>query len=142
MHVILSMTGEAIHRQHRLGDVLGDVTGPAIESTMGSGQRVSRLRVVVEAPPLPAIRVVTKRAVWSQAAFMVPVAMAGVAIERRSLELQGTMATLAGHNGVASDQRKSSDIVIEGSSTPACLSVTLLATSSELSLVLVIFLVT
>jgi hypothetical protein len=63
MHVILAMTGDAIHRQHRLGDVFGDMAGPAIKSAMGSGQLVSRLHIVIEAPPLPAVRVVAKRAV-------------------------------------------------------------------------------
>lgn len=143
MLVILAMAGQAIHRQRRLGDVLGDVAGLAIEVAVGTGQRVARQRVVIVAPAFPAIRVVTKPAVRSQAAFMMTVAVAGVAIQRRALELQRAMTFLASHDGVASDQRKSSDVVIEGRcSTPVDLSVTLLAATSKLAFMLVILLVT
>ena len=143
MRVILPMTGQAIHRQRRPRDVLGDVAGLAIEVAVRPGQRVARLRVVVIAPALPTIRVVTKRTVRPQANFMMPVAVAGVAIQRRALELKRTMAFLAGHDGVASDQRKSGDIVIEGCcSTPVGLAVALLATISKLAFVLVILLMT
>ena len=88
MRVILAMTRQAILRQRRLCDVLGDMAGLAIEIAMGSGERVPRLRVVIVAPTLPAIRVVTDPTVRPQAAFMMLVAVAGVAIQRRALELQ------------------------------------------------------
>ena len=88
MRVILAMTRQAILRQRRLCDVLGDMAGLAIEIAMGSGERVPRLRVVIVAPTLPAIRVVTEPTVRAQAAFMMLVAVAGVAIQRRTLELQ------------------------------------------------------
>ena len=142
MRVILAMARQAILRQRRLCDVLGDMTGLAIEITMGSGERVSRLCTVIIAPAFPAIRVVTKRTVRPEAAFMMLVAVAGVAIQRRALELQRTMALLASHDGVASDQRKPGDIMIEGRRlAPAGLSVTLLAATSKLALVLVVLLV-
>lgn len=80
MHVIFAMTGHAIHRQRRLGDVLGDVAGLAIEVAVGSGQRVARLGVVIKAPARPAIRVVTKRTARPQTTFMMKVAVAGFAI--------------------------------------------------------------
>ena len=71
------------------------------------------------------------------------VAVAGVAIQRRALELQRAMAFLARHDGVTSDQRKSGDIMIERRrSAPAGLAVTLLAAISKLALVLVVLLVT
>ena len=143
MRVVVAMTSQAIHRQRRLRHVLGDVTGLAVEVAVSSSQRIARLRVMVIAPALPTVRVVTKRAVQSQATFMMLVAVAGVAIQRRALKLQRTMAFFASYDGVASDQRKSSDIVIEGCcSTPAGLTVTLLAATSKLALMLVVLLVT
>ena len=99
MRVILAMTGQAI-----LGNVAFvtscDVAGLAVEIAVGSGQRVARLGVVIIAPALPAVRIVTKRTVRPQAALMMLVAVAGVAIQRRTLELQRAMAFLAGHDGV------------------------------------------
>src|SRR5664279_366572 len=143
MRVILAMAGQAIHQERRFRDVLDGVAGLAIEATVGPGQRIVRLRVVIVAPALPAVRVVTKRTVQAQAAFMMLVAMASVAIQRRALELQRAMALLASHDSVAADQRKSGDIVIEGRDfAPIGLAVTLLAAISQLALVLVILLVT
>jgi hypothetical protein len=75
MGVILTVASHAIRRQCRLCDVLGDVAGLAIEAAMGSRQRVACLCVVIVTPALPAVRVVTKRAVGSQPAFMMPVAV-------------------------------------------------------------------
>ena len=143
MRVILAMTGQAIHRQRRLRDIPGDMAGLAIEIAMGSGERVSRLGVVIVAPTLPAVRIVTEPTAGPQAAFMMLVAVAGVAIERRALELQRAMAFLAGYNGMAPDQRKPGDVMIERRCfPPAGLSVTLLAATSKLALVLVVLLVT
>ena len=119
------------------------MAGLAIEVAVRPGQRVARLRVVIIAPALPTIRVVTKRTVRPQATFMMLVAVAGVAIQRRALELKRTMAFLARNDGVASNQRKSGDIVVEGRcSTPVGLAVALLAAISKLAFVLVILLMT
>jgi hypothetical protein len=63
MRIILAVTSHAIRRQGGLCDVLRDVAGLAIETAVGARQGVARLRVVVIAPALPAIRVMTKRAV-------------------------------------------------------------------------------
>jgi hypothetical protein len=142
MSVILTVASHAIHRQCRLCDVLRNVAGLAIEAAMGSRQRVARLCIVIKTPALPAIWIVTKRTIRPQPTFMVPVTVAGVAIQRRSLELQGAMAFLARHDGMASDQRKSGDIVIKGRSTPADLSVTLFAANAQLAFVSIILLVT
>lgn len=62
MCVILAVTSQAIRRQSGLCDVLRDMAGLAIEAAVGARQGVARLRVVVIAPALPAIRVMTKRA--------------------------------------------------------------------------------
>jgi hypothetical protein len=80
MRVILAMARQAIHRQRCLGDVLCEMAGMAIEVAMGPGQRVVGQCVVIITPAFPAIRVVTNPAVRPQAAFMMPVAVAGVAI--------------------------------------------------------------
>src|SRR5271169_3465949 len=107
MRVILAVTGHAVRRQCGLRDILRDMAGLAIEAAMGSGQRVACLGVVIKAPALPAIRVVTSCTVRPQTTFMVPVAVTGVAIQRRTLELQRAMTFLAGHYGMAPDQWKS-----------------------------------
>ena len=74
---------------------------------------------------------------------MMLVAMTGVAIQRRALELKRTMTFLAGYDGVTANQRKPGDIVIERRRfPPAGLSMTLLAATSKLALVLVVLLVT
>jgi hypothetical protein len=143
MRVVLAMAGEAIHRQRGLGDVLGDVAGLATETAVSTGQRVSRLRVVVIAPAFPAVRVVAKRTVRPHAPFVMNVAVASTAAKRRALELLRMMAFFASHDGVSADQRKSGDVVIEGRyPAPAGLSVTLLATISKLAFMSVILLVT
>jgi hypothetical protein len=142
MGVILTVASHAIRRQCRLCDALRDVACLAIQTAMGSRQRVACLCIVIKTPALPAIRVVTKRTVGSQPAFMMPVAVTGVAIQRRPLELLGAMAFLARHDGMASNQRKPGDIVIKGRFTPADLSVTLFAANAELAFVSIILLVT
>jgi hypothetical protein len=74
---------------------------------------------------------------------MMLVPVAGGANQWRALEQQSAMAFLARHDGVAPDQRKSRDVVIEGRySAPAGLSVTLLAATAKLTFVLVILSVT
>jgi hypothetical protein len=74
---------------------------------------------------------------------MMLVAVARSAIQRRALEQQRAMAFLARHDGVASDQRKSGDVVIEGLYlTPIDLYVTLLAAATKLAFVPIVLPVT
>jgi hypothetical protein len=68
-----------------------------------AGQRVTRLRVVIEAPPRPTVRIVAERAIRSQATLMMLVGVAGRAIQWRALKRQRAMAFLASNDGVASD---------------------------------------
>jgi len=63
MHVVLPVTRIAVRRQHNLGNVLDSVAGVAIDVAMCPGQRVVCLRVVIEAPSRPTIRVVAERAI-------------------------------------------------------------------------------
>ncbi len=110
---------------------------------MRACQRVARLRVVIKAPSRPTIRIVAERAVRAEASLMVLVAMAGDAIQRRALVCRGAMAFLARHDGVAPDQRKSRNVVIEGRhAAPIVLAMTQLATSAQLTVVPVVLAVT
>jgi len=143
MRVILTMTRVAIGRQRDLGDIFDSVARVAIEIAVCPGQRVPRLRVVIKAPPRPAIRIVTERAIRAEAAFMVLIAMAGCAVQRRAFECRRTVAFLARHDSVASDQRKSRNVVIEGRhTTPIVLGVTSLATIAKLTIVPIVLTVT
>jgi hypothetical protein len=119
------------------------VAGLAIETAMRSGQGVSRLHIVIEAPHPPAIGIVAERTIRAQAPLMMLVAMAGGAILRRAFELQRAVAALARYDGVASDQWELRDIVVErGYAAPSDFTVTLLAAGAKLALVAIILLVT
>jgi len=132
-----------ICRQSDLGNIFGNVAGVAIEAAVRPRQRITRLRVVIKTPPHPTIWIVTERTIRPQATFMMLVAVAGRAIQRRPLEQQGAMTFLARYDGMAPNQRKSSDIVIEGLYlTPTSLPVTLLAAAAKLTLVPIILAVT
>lgn len=143
MRIVLAVTRMAIRSQPDLGDVRGNVTGLTIEATVGAGQRVPRLGVMIEAPSRPTIRVVAERAVRTQTTVMMPVPVAGVAAQWCSLEQQRPMALLARHDRVTSNEWKPSEVVIEGRySAPVDLYVALLAAASEPPFVPVILQVT
>jgi hypothetical protein len=143
MDVVLAVAGIAIRGQRDFGDIPGDVARLAIETSVPPGQRVVRLCVVIKAPPAPIVRVVAKRTVRPKATFMMLVPVTGGAAQRRALEQQRAMTFLARHDGVAPDQRKSRDVVVEKRcSAPAGLSMALLATTAELAFVTVILAVT
>jgi len=63
MRIVLSVTRIAVRRQRNLGNVLDHVAGVAIEAALCPGQRVACLRVVIEAPSRPTIRVVAERTI-------------------------------------------------------------------------------
>ncbi len=144
MRVVLAVAGIAIRGQRDLGDILGHVAGLlAIEIAVSPGQRESRLFVVIKAPRGPIVRIVAERAVRPQAPFMMVVAVAGDAHHRRAFVSSRAMAFLARHDGVAPDQRKSCEVMIEGFYlAPVVLYVTSLAAGAELAFVLVILSVT
>jgi hypothetical protein len=118
MRIFGAVAGIAVGRQRDLGDVAGDVAGLAIDPAVRPGQRVTRLSVMIEAPPRPTTRIVAERAVWPQAAFMMLVLVARAAGEWRVVEQQRPMAFLARHDGMTPDQRKSGYIVIKGRDAP------------------------
>jgi hypothetical protein len=98
---------------------------------------------VIKAPPLPTVRVVTERTVRPQATCMKLVRVAGGASQRRAFEQQRAMAFLARYDRMAPDQRKSSDVVIEGLYlTPTGLAVALLTAAAKLPFVPIILAVT
>jgi hypothetical protein len=139
MSVVLAVTCIAIRGQSDLGDILGNVAGWAIEAAVRARQWVTRLHIVIKAPPLPTVRVVAERTIRPQAARMKLIRMAGSASQRRAFEQQRAMAFLARYDHMASEQRKSSDVVIEGLySTPAGLAVALLAAAAKLPFVSII----
>jgi hypothetical protein len=94
---------------------------------------------VIKAPPLPTVRVVAERTVRPQAACMKLVRVAGGASQRRAFEQQRAMAFLARYDRMAPDQRKSSDVVIEGFYlTPTSLAVALFTAAAKLPFVSII----
>jgi hypothetical protein len=83
MHVVLPVTRIAVRRQHNFGNVLGDVAGVAIDAAVRADERIMRLRIVIEAPSRPTIRVVAERTICPEAPLMVLVPVAGGARQRR-----------------------------------------------------------
>ena len=143
MRVILAMTRIAIRGQNDLSGILSNVAGVTIEAAMGPGQRVARLRVVVKAPPRPTIRIMAECAIRAESTLMVLIAMAGDKVQRRALECERAMAFLAWNDGVATDQRKSRNVVIEGRHTaPIVVAVTSLVTIAKLTVVPIVLAVT
>ena len=143
MRIVRAVAGVAIRRQRNLGDVPGDVAGLAVDPTVRPGQRVPRLRGMIETPPRPTTRVVAERAVWPQATFMMLVLVTGSADQWCVVEQQRPMAFLARHDGMTPDQRKSGYIVIKGYyAPPAGICVALLAPVSEAALMRILFAVT
>lgn len=86
MHVVLLVTRIAVRRQHNFGNVFDNVAGEAIDAAVGSRQRKARLRVVIEAPSRPPIRVVAERTIYPQAPLVVLVPVAGSTHQRRILK--------------------------------------------------------
>jgi hypothetical protein len=103
VHVVLAVTSIAIHGQSDFGNIFGNVAGVAIETAVRPRQWVTRLRVVIKAPPRPTIRIVAERTIRTQATLMMLVAVTRRTIQRRTLEQQRAMAFLASHHGVAPD---------------------------------------
>ena len=77
VHVVPAMTPIAVRTQRDRGHIPGNVARFAIEAAVRSGQRVTRLCVVIKAPPRPTIWIVAQRTVWPQAAVMMTVRVAG-----------------------------------------------------------------
>lgn len=115
----------------------------AIEPAMGAIKCIAGLRIVVEAPTRPAVRIVAEHAIAPEATLVVLVLVAARASARRILKLRRPMAVFAWHDRMASDQRETRDIVIEGHFlTPAGFPVALLTSIAELTLVRIVLLMT
>jgi hypothetical protein len=143
MDVIPAMAAMAGGRQNDSCDILRPVAGVAIQAFVFSRQRVFALSVMIEEPSHPSIRVVTKRAIGSEPTFVVLILVALRASSRRIFERRRAVAFLARHDGMATKQRKSGDVVIEMERlTPAGFLVALLATAAELGLVGIVLSVT
>lgn len=143
MRIVLTVTCVAIRRRHDFRDVPGDVAGVAIETAVRADQRVAGLGVVIEAPPLPAVRVVADRTIRTQAALVMPIPVALDAVRRRILEGRRAMAFFARHDRMTSNERETRKIMIEGSRpAPTGLAVAALAVGAKLSFVPVVLPVT
>ena len=143
MRIVLTVARIAIRCRHDFRDIPGNVAGVAIEIAVRACQRVSSLGIMIETPPLPTIRVMADRTARTQATLVMFIPMAVGAIKRRILVRRRSMALFARHDRVASDQRKSREVVIErGGSAPTDLAVTFLAVGAKLSLVAIILPVT
>ena len=143
MGVVLTMTGVAILRRHDLRGVPRHVASVAIEIAVRSRQGVARLGVVIKAPPLPTVRVVAQRTIRAQATVVMLIPVTFDTIQWRILEGRRAMTFFARHDRMASDQRKSCEIMIESSrAAPIGLAVAALAIWAKLSLVPVVFQVT
>ena len=103
MHIVLAVTSVAIRGQSNFGNIFGNVAEVAIQTSVRPRQRITRLRVVIEAPPRPTIRIVAERTIRTQATLMVLVAVTGRTIQRRTFEQQRAVALLARHDRVAPD---------------------------------------
>lgn len=139
MGIILAVTRIAISRKGNLGDIPGYMARLASDASVRSGEREPRLRVVVKAPPRPAVGVVTERTIGPQAPVMMLVPMTIGTNQRRALELQRSMAFLARHDGMVSDQWESREVVIEGRyPAPTGLAVALFAAAAKLTTVAIV----
>src|SRR5262245_61365846 len=100
------------------------------------------LRVVIEAPAHPAVRVVAHGTIARQPAFMVLILMAARTCAWCFLERARPVAFLAWDDGVTSDQREPRDVMIEGDlPSPPGFLVALLAARAKLGFVGIILLV-
>lgn len=139
MYVVLLMTRIAIVPEYDLRDILRGVAGVAVEVAMGARQRKMRLGIMVEAPERPCVRIVAKGAIGPQASFVMLVPMTGGARQPRILKPPRPVALFAGRDGMASDQRKPREVVVEGSNAaPGALAVALLAAGAELAVMAII----
>jgi len=136
MHVVLAVTGVTRAGGGDLRDRAQLVAGMALKRTVGPGQGVGGLLVVVETPARPAVGVVAGRAIGAQAPGVMDVLVAAGAGAGGILEGGGAMAGLAGDGGVQADQGKACQIMVKGHRlAPARLLVTALAGSPQLALV-------
>jgi hypothetical protein len=63
MYVVLPVTPIAVRRQRNLANVLDNVAAVTIDAAVCPGQRIVCLRVVIEAPSRPTIRVMAERTI-------------------------------------------------------------------------------
>ena len=118
------------------------MAGVTIEPLMGTIKCVAGLRIVVEAPSHPAIWIVALGAIAGQAPLVMLILVAAGASSWRVLEGGRTVAFLARHNGVAPDEGKARDVMVEGHlPAPAGFLVTLLAAGTQLGLMGIVLLV-
>lgn len=134
MHIVLVVTcpTDQIERGRTIyGFVVALV---AIQADMGTRQRETRLRIVVEAGTQPPIGVVTLATFRSKPALVERILVAGLAQHRRFLEVLFLVTIGAWHRLVAADQRETRLVVVEfGDGLPVHLIVAAVALGAELA---------
>lgn len=114
MHIILMMTGQTIRIQNDLLINRNHMTQFAFKALVTAFQFISRLRVVIESPKLPTVRVMAHMALSPQSLFVhIIFCVTGVAIHGRIFERLRIVALAAGSDRMQSDQRKFGQVVIE-----------------------------
>ena len=103
MHVVLAVATGASARDRNLGCDIDRVAGVAIEASMRAIQSEFGLRVVIEAPAHPSVRVVAHGAIARQPTFVMLILMAAHAGAWRFLERGRPVAFLARDDGVTSN---------------------------------------
>ena len=109
------------------------VAGEAVEIPMRTGERKSRLPVVIEAPNAPTVRIVTGGAVTTETTLVSIVPLVTLLAFGRCIQKYRTQMTLlTGDGRMHAEQRKARKIVIVSNNvSPATLVVTLVAARSE-----------
>lgn len=139
VRIIPAVASIAIGRRGNPRDIGLLVARMAMQSIMRARQRVAGLLVVIEEPACPTIGVVTARTVGAEPTDMVRILVAARASTRRILERLGSVAFLAGHHRMQSDQWEPRQIMIEDDLLPpARLLVALLAIAAQLTPVRII----
>jgi hypothetical protein len=143
VNVVPAVTAVAVRGHGNLCHRLRRVAGVALQSLMRTGQRISGLRGMIEAPTRPAIGVVALATIGRQPAFVMGVLMAIGAGPRRVLEARRAMAFLTRDHRMATNQRKARHVMVESDFlAPAGFLVAILALRAELAFVCIIFLMT
>lgn len=132
VHIVTYVTGATIRRQLHFR-CRSFVASGAVQLGVRTRQCKTCRFVVVEGPDIPAIAVVTTRAVFAKAALVNIVGlMATMAIGLHILELLREMTLLAGHRHMQAHKGEVAQVVIEADfTTPGIGDVALIALVTE-----------
>ena len=142
VNIVIGMTAGAAARQADFAFAGPLVAGVAIQPLVRAVQLEVRALVVVEAPRLPVVGVVTIAAIRSELELVLVILLvAGDALHLGVPEGRREVAFFALHLGVFAEQREACQTVVEARHLPVFLVVAGLALLALLALVLVVLLV-